>query len=329
MVRPAGGAPCAPSASSDAATRSTTARSPERTSSARTSTATSRGARPERGARLARSCSASGSRARSRHRQRRSRRSSPSAARQGRSPRRSRRSRHSCARSATVTITGSSEAPKNVYAKIRPAGGAPCAIVVFSADSGDGLITIRASAVASASRKRRPSSIAGPYVICLWLASSSSDGAPVAGPQPATFTVLAPCVVPPLPRFTALASYLWHALRGELRRGNQALQREPHLSTRHDHQDDAGIRDLACAKVGSRAAHLERQALPRAVSAAGYEVVGRALTAARRAACRGGCATCAATAGAAPSCGSARPRASPLAACRRRHPPLARARSSS
>jgi hypothetical protein len=38
----------------------------------------------------------------------------------------------------TITITGASEAPKNAYATIRPAGGAPCAPTA-SADSGEGL----------------------------------------------------------------------------------------------------------------------------------------------------------------------------------------------
>ena len=111
---------------------------------------------------------------------------------------------------ATVTITGSSEAIKYVYATIRPAGGAPCA-TSYSADSGRGLVSGTrvngAFSVAATTSQSTP----GDYLICLWLADSSSDGAPVAGPQPATFTVTAPprpCVVPALPQFTPLASYL-------------------------------------------------------------------------------------------------------------------------
>ena len=45
-------------------------------------------------------------------------------------------------------------------------------------------------------------------MICLWLADSGSDGAPVAGPQSALFTVAAPCVVPALTRFVTLTNYL-------------------------------------------------------------------------------------------------------------------------
>jgi|GEM_PF-2290251 len=108
---------------------------------------------------------------------------------------------------ATVTVTGSSEAPKYVYASIRPAGGAPCA-TSYSADSGQSLMNGRSVNGAFTEQATTTQSTAGSYLICLWLADSSSDGAPVAGPQPATFTVIAPCVVPALPRFTALAPYL-------------------------------------------------------------------------------------------------------------------------
>jgi hypothetical protein len=109
----------------------------------------------------------------------------------------------------TITITGSSEAPKYVYASIRPAGGAPCA-TSYSADSGNGLISGRSVNGAFSVTTTTTASTAGNYLICLWLADSSSDAAPVAGPQPATFTVTAPprpCIVPALPRFTALAAY--------------------------------------------------------------------------------------------------------------------------
>lgn len=111
---------------------------------------------------------------------------------------------------ATVTITGSSEAPKAVYATIRPAGGAPCASS-YSADSGSGLVGGRSVNGAFTVTETTTQNAAGTYLICLWLASSSSDAAPVAGPQPATFTVTEPprpCVVPALPQFTALATYL-------------------------------------------------------------------------------------------------------------------------
>ncbi len=111
---------------------------------------------------------------------------------------------------ATITIAGSSEAPKSVYSKIRSAGGAPCAPSA-SADSGSALIYGTDVNGAFSLTTTTTRDTAGSYLICMWLADSSSDGSPVAGPQPATFTVTEPprpCVVPPLPRFTVLAPYL-------------------------------------------------------------------------------------------------------------------------
>jgi hypothetical protein len=42
-------------------------------------------------------------------------------------------------------------------------------------------------------------STAGSYVLCLWLAASSTDPAPIAGPQPQPFDVVAPPAPPPPP----------------------------------------------------------------------------------------------------------------------------------
>lgn len=111
---------------------------------------------------------------------------------------------------ATVTIAGSSEAPKRVYSKIRPAGGAPCAPSA-STDSGNGLIYGTDVNGAFSVATTTTLDTAGAYLLCMWLADSSTDAAPVAGPQPATFTVTEPprpCIVPALPRFTLLAPYL-------------------------------------------------------------------------------------------------------------------------
>jgi hypothetical protein len=108
---------------------------------------------------------------------------------------------------ATVTIVGSTEAPKYIYASIRAAGGAPCATSA-SADSGHRLVNGVSKNGAFSVPVTTIQSAPGTYLICLWLADSSSDGTPVAGPQPATFTVIAPCVVPAAPRFTALAPFL-------------------------------------------------------------------------------------------------------------------------
>jgi hypothetical protein len=100
---------------------------------------------------------------------------------------------------ATVTVTGSSEAPENVYATIRAAGsGASCA-PTYSADAGNGLIDGASVDGAFSTSNTVTESNAGTYLICLWLASSEGSLA-IAGPQPETFTVPAPpppaCVAP-------------------------------------------------------------------------------------------------------------------------------------
>jgi hypothetical protein len=109
---------------------------------------------------------------------------------------------------ATVTITGSTEAPERVYATVRAAGGAPCA-TSYDADSGRSLVSGTNVNGAFSVQATTTQNTAGDYVICMWLAESSSSGTPIAGPQPATFSVLAPpppppaCVVPVIPPGTA------------------------------------------------------------------------------------------------------------------------------
>jgi hypothetical protein len=99
--------------------------------------------------------------------------------------------------SATVTITGSSESPEQVFAKIRATGGAPCA-PTFEADSGQSLVYGQ-EVNGSFSTQTTTQQSAGTYLICLWLASSPNDPHPVAGPQPETFTVATPAPPPPPP----------------------------------------------------------------------------------------------------------------------------------
>lgn len=110
---------------------------------------------------------------------------------------------------ATVTVTGASEAPERVFATVRSAGGAPCA-QSYDADTGTGLISGQSVNGSFSVQATTTQANAGDYLICLWLAESSSDTAPVAGPQPVPFTVAAPppppCVVPSIPRHTRLAS---------------------------------------------------------------------------------------------------------------------------
>lgn len=99
---------------------------------------------------------------------------------------------------ATVTVTGSSEAPERVYAKVRPAGGAPCA-PTYDADTGETLLEGEDVNGAYSLQATTTQSKAGQYLICLWMAGSGSETPAIAGPQPVTFTVAAPAPPPPPP----------------------------------------------------------------------------------------------------------------------------------
>lgn len=110
----------------------------------------------------------------------------------------------------TATVTGTTEAPRRLYAKIRPAGGAPCA-GSFSTDTGDELIGFRNVDGAFTETTTFSRSTAGDYLMCLWVAQSSDDAKPVAGPQAIPFRVVAPpppCVVPSIVPGSSLATAL-------------------------------------------------------------------------------------------------------------------------
>lgn len=121
---------------------------------------------------------------------------------------------------ATVTVIGDSEAPENVYAKVRPAGGAPCAST-YDADSGENLINGGGVNGSFSMQAKTSQSKAGQYLLCLWLAGSGSETPVIAGPQPETFTVVSPpppCVVPKVAAGASLAS-----VEGELRAAGCAV----------------------------------------------------------------------------------------------------------
>lgn len=108
--------------------------------------------------------------------------------------------------SVTLAVTGSSEAPKRAYATVRAAGAA-CAPSP-SADPGTGVLDGEAVNGAFSFTRTFTNATPGPKVVCLWLTGSSSDTAPVAT-QTAAFTVTAPpppCVVPALAGGTPLAN---------------------------------------------------------------------------------------------------------------------------
>jgi hypothetical protein len=91
---------------------------------------------------------------------------------------------------AYVTVSGQSEAPRRVYAKVRPAGGA-CA-PSYDADPGefmiDGWSVNGAYAINANTTQKTP----GRYMICMWLAGSSDDTLPAAGPAQQLFDVAPP-----------------------------------------------------------------------------------------------------------------------------------------
>lgn len=106
---------------------------------------------------------------------------------------------------ATVNVTGASEAPAYVYAKVRAAGGAPCA-PSYAADSGSSVISGTEVNGAFSMSATVTQETAGSYLLCLWLADSSNDPTPIAGPQPQPFTVAGPVVVPERERVSGIST---------------------------------------------------------------------------------------------------------------------------
>ena len=104
-------------------------------------------------------------------------------------------------RSMTVEIAGSSEAPKRVFATVEnaatacaPTSGSSVGTRLVDSAAANGAFSITRTATAPA---------AGNWQLCLWLADSSDDLAPVAGPQSIPFAVVAPpkrCKVPAVTR---------------------------------------------------------------------------------------------------------------------------------
>lgn len=149
----------------------------------------------------------------------------------------------SVGQTATVTISGASESPKEVFAKIRRAGGAPCA-VSWDADSGNSLVDWEDVDGSFSIQATTSEDSPGQYMLCMWLADSESDTAPVAGPQVAYFTVPAPCVVPRLHAGSTLADATGalaaaHCTLGEVRYAASTKRRRGtvvHLTPRGGHR---------------------------------------------------------------------------------------------
>jgi hypothetical protein len=101
----------------------------------------------------------------------------------------------------TAQIIGTSEAAKYVYATIENAATA-CA-PTFGSSTGTRLLNGQAANGSFSFAPTAAAPSAGNHQLCLWLADSSSDTAPVAGPQSIPFAVVAPpkpCSVPSVTR---------------------------------------------------------------------------------------------------------------------------------
>ena len=176
---------------------------------------------------------------------------------------------------ATITVTGSSEAPEKVYAKIRPAGGATCA-QTYETDSGSNLIEGQNVNGSFSEQATTTQLTAGTYLICLWLASSANDTSPIAGPQPETFTVVSPPPPPPPPPPCVVPSFSsrMHLLnsgatnsRGALQRRQGSLHIQQALPARLGHPAEPKASREAAVRCRGRGARFERAtATPRTVT---------------------------------------------------------------
>jgi hypothetical protein len=80
---------------------------------------------------------------------------------------------------ARVTVTGTSEAPRDLYAKVRRAGTGPCA-TSYDLDPGQSLISGENVNGAFMGDAITFQPAPGQYVVCAWMAGSSYDPTPIA-----------------------------------------------------------------------------------------------------------------------------------------------------
>jgi hypothetical protein len=101
---------------------------------------------------------------------------------------------------AVITVSGSSEANEEVFADIRPGGaGAACAPTFYADEQTNHGSALISGDTANGTFSKTISytwTAPGTYLICLWLADSSEDTTPIAGPQPETVIVAVPA--PPI-----------------------------------------------------------------------------------------------------------------------------------
>jgi hypothetical protein len=92
---------------------------------------------------------------------------------------------------AEVTVAGSSEAPRRIWVKVRAASGGACA-PSYDLDPGQSLIDGWDAEGGFDAKRYTTQTTPGRYLICSWLAGSSWDALPVAGPSSLLFDVMPP-----------------------------------------------------------------------------------------------------------------------------------------
>jgi hypothetical protein len=80
---------------------------------------------------------------------------------------------------ATITIAGVSEAPRFLFAKVKPADAQPCALS-YDAEQGQSLINGEMADGAFTGRRIMNQESAGAFQICFWLAGATNDPLPIA-----------------------------------------------------------------------------------------------------------------------------------------------------
>jgi hypothetical protein len=111
---------------------------------------------------------------------------------------------------AKVAISGTTEAPARVFAKVRAAGGTPCA-PTYDADPGTVLRNGQDVEGTYATFPQTSQSTVGQYVICMWLMGAPPDTALIAGPKARVFSVVQPRAV--ASRLSALNCRTGHTIR--------------------------------------------------------------------------------------------------------------------
>jgi hypothetical protein len=135
---------------------------------------------------------------------------------------------------AEFTITGESEAPAELFATVKPAGGAGCA-PSYEADGGQSVVDGANVNGAFAEHATHNGDQAGTYELCSWLASGPSVAPAIAGPQSVIFTVGAPpppppaCVVPSFKTYTPLNALKHRIAAAHCRVGRLRYTRSRHI----------------------------------------------------------------------------------------------------